>query len=440
LEESSGIYAREFCNIAVTLYYLFLFLVPFQEHPILGAQLFHVGWFPVTPIKLVGILLVAATILAPRPRDAAPRPGAGILLLFAAFALFQVFGTTLSSLSFPATDASTLLSFAILMFATSMLINTEHRLRNTIRVIVLVETFASTWLYKQYYIYHWPRPLGPSADPNYEALSLVMTVPLAIWLTSYEDRNLWKWVGRICTPILAFAVFVSQSRGGLLALIVMAVLAWVNSARKMRLVVGFMAAVAFMFAIGPNQMIKRLQQIQFQGQAETGAEVSTRARVELARAGVFMMEAHPVFGVGLGQFQPSEFHYNPLLISLEAHPHIAHNTYVQLGAEGGLLTLALYLAILGVTLATCRKAQKTSGVPDATAALALAFQVGLIGIMVAEFFLTAQYIKEVWVFISLTPNLYTIALHAAAKSKKTVPAAGTESAKPVILMPRLRTG
>ena len=60
--------------------------------------------------------------------------------------------------------------------------------------------------------------------------------------------------------------------------------------------------------------------------------------------------------------------------------------------------------------------------------------------MVAEIFLTAQYIKEVWVFISLTPNLYTIALHAAAKSKKTVPAAGTESAKPVILMPRLRTG
>ena len=43
--------------------------------------------------------------------------------------------------------------------------------------------------------------------------------------------------------------------------------------------------------------------------------------------------------------------------------------------------------------------------------------------MVAEFFLTAQYIKEVWVFISLTPNLYAISLHAAAMSKKTVPAA-----------------
>ena len=70
------------------LYFIFLFLVPFQDHPILGAQIFRVGSFPITPIKLVGIPLVAAAILLPRPRDAAPRPNGGILLLFAAFAVF----------------------------------------------------------------------------------------------------------------------------------------------------------------------------------------------------------------------------------------------------------------------------------------------------------------------------------------------------------------
>jgi len=423
----------------VTLYFLFLFLVPFQQHPILGAQLFHVGSFPITPVKLVGIPLVAAALLLPRPRDAAPRPSAGILLLFAAFALFQVLGTTLSSLSFPAADASTLFSFAILMVATNLLISTQHRMQMTIRVIVLVETFASTWLYKQYYIYHWPRPLGPSADPNYEALSLVMTVPLAIWLIRYEQRDLWKWVGRICSPILAFAVFVSQSRGGLLALIVMAALAWLNSQHKTRLAVGSAVALALMLAIGPGQMIKRLQQIQIGGQAQSGAEISTRARIELARAGLRMMEHHPVFGVGLGQFQSFEFHYNPLLIRLEGHPHIAHDTYVQLGAEGGIPTLALYLAILAVTLATCRSAQKAPGVPEDISALALSFQIGLIGIMVAEFFLSAQYIKEVWVFISLMPNLYAISLYAAAMSRKTA-SAQTGPATPIALRPRLRTG
>ncbi|MFZ0244520.1 O-antigen ligase family protein [Candidatus Binatus sp.] len=423
----------------MTLYFIFLFLVPFQEHPILGAQLFHVGIFPITPIKLVGIPLVAAALLLPRPRDAVARPGPEILLLFAGFALFQVLGTTLSSLSFPVLDASTLFSFAILMVATNLLICTQHRLEMTIRVIVLVETFASTWMYKQYYIYHWPRPLGPSADPNYEALSLVVTVALAIWMARYETRNLWKRVGWICTPILAFAVFISQSRGGLLALTVMAVLAWVNSQRKMQLLAGFVAATAFMFAIAPGQMLERIQQIQIAGQAETGAEVSTRARVELAKAGIGMMEAHPFFGVGLGEFKSVEFHYNPVLTDLEPEPKIAHDTYVQLGAEGGIPTLALYLAILLLTLATCRRVQKATGMPDDVAALALSFQIGLIGIMVAEFFLTAQYIKEVWVLISLAPNLYAISLHTAALSKKAA-SAHPEPVKPMVLRPRLRTG
>lgn len=424
----------------MTLYFIFLFLVPFQEHPFFGAQLFHVGPLPITPIKLVAIPLVAAAILLGRPRDAAPRPSAAILLLFAAFALFQVLGTTLSSLRFPQTDLSTLFSFAILMLATNLLVSTQRRLQLTIRAIVLVETFATAWMYRQYYILHWPRPLGPSSDPNYEALSLVMTVALAIWMALYEERDLWKWAGRICTPILAFAVFISQSRGGLLALMVMAALAWMNSRHKMRLTAGFAAAAVFMLAIGPGKTLQRFEQIQIQGAAQSGAGISTRARFELGRAGIRMMEAHPVFGVGLGQFKANEIQYNPVLDSLEAHPHIAHNTYVQLGAEGGIPTLALYLAILGVTLATFRSVRKFPGIPEDIATLALSFQIGLIGIMVAEIFLSAQYVKEVWIFISLAPNFYAISLQAAAMSRKTVSVVRTEPAAPIALRPRLRTG
>lgn len=420
---------------------MFLFLVPFQEHPILGAPLFTIGQIPITLIKVVGVPLVAAALLLPRPRDAAPRPGPTILLLFAAFALYQIIGTFLSSLSFPATDLSTLFAFAILIFATSLLICTRNRMQMTIRTIVLVETFASTWLYKQYYIYHWPRPIGPSNDPNYEALSLVIALPLALWLARHEVRYFWKWVGLICSPILAFAVFVSQSRGALLALTVMAGLAWMNSRHKMRLALGFAAAGAFMLAIAPSQMLQRIEQMQLRGEATTGAGESTRDRVELARAGLHMMEAHPVFGIGLGQFKAVEFHYNRILEDLEPDPKVAHNTYVQLGAEGGVPTLALYLAILAVTLATSRRAQKLPGVPEDISALALSFQIGLIGIMVSEFFLTAQYIKGVWVFISLAPNLYAISLHVATGKKRTVSASAVPAAQPAILVkPRRATG
>ncbi len=421
----------------MALYFFFLFLIPFQDQPTLGAHLFEIGKIPITPVKLAAIPLVAASLLLTRPRDAAPRPS-GVLLLFAAFALFQVVGTTLSSVRFPETDISILFSFAILLFATSVLISTQRRLRMAIRAIVLIETLVSWWMYKQYYILHMPRPIGPSTDPNYEALSLVMTVPLAIWMARYEERDLWKWAGRICTPILVFAVFLSQSRGGLLALVVIAALAWVNSRRKMQLLVRLAAAAAFLFAIGPSQILTRIQQIQIKGQAQSGAGFSTRVRVELARAGIRMMEAHPVFGVGLGQFRSVEYQYSPALGALGSKHHVAHNTYVELGAEGGIPTLALYLAILGGALAACRSSQKLPGVPEDISALALSFQLGLIGIMVAEFFLSATYIKEVWVIISLAPCLYAISLQAAAMNRKTV-SAQPEPATPMAPRPRLRS-
>ena len=111
----------------------------------------------------------------------------------------------------------------------------------------------------------------------------------------------------------------------MLALVVMAGLAWMNSRHKMQLMAGFAVAAAFMFAIGPGQMIERIQQIQIAGEAETGAEVSTRARVELAKAGLRMMEAHPLFGIGLDQFKSVEFHYNPVLTDLEPEPK-SHTT------------------------------------------------------------------------------------------------------------------
>ena len=79
------------------------------------------------------------------------------------------------------------------------------------------------------------------------------------------------------------------------------------------------------------------------------------------------------------------------------------------------------------------------GLPEDIAALALSFQIGLIGIMVAEFFLTAQYIKEVWVFISLAPNLYAIS--ASSRGDERENATRSDRARDaIVLRPRLRTG
>jgi hypothetical protein len=77
-------------------------------------------------------------------------------------------------------------------------------------------------------------------------------------------------------------------------------------------------------------------------------------------------------------------------------------------------------------------------VPGEIGALAWAFQVGLIGTMVAQFFISAEYIKEVWVFISLAPNLYAISLHLAQEATAKAVPAQPRPVTPIVVKPRLR--
>ena len=85
----------------MTLYYLFLLLIPFQTHPKLGATLVSIAGFPVTPIKVEGLLTLAAAFLLPRPRDAARQLPTSISLLYAVFACFPLFGTVVLQRPFP---------------------------------------------------------------------------------------------------------------------------------------------------------------------------------------------------------------------------------------------------------------------------------------------------------------------------------------------------
>ena len=54
-------------------YYLLLFFTRFHSDPRLGETLFNAAFVQVTPVKVVGLLTVAAALVAPRPADAAPR-------------------------------------------------------------------------------------------------------------------------------------------------------------------------------------------------------------------------------------------------------------------------------------------------------------------------------------------------------------------------------
>ncbi len=397
-------------------YYLFLLLAPFQDHPILGASLVNLGFMPLTPVKVAGILMLAYAFLTQPPADAAPSLPTHMPMLYLFFAVVPVFSTIAFRLPVPQASISALISFGFLLIATRKLITNPTRARNTVRMLVFAETFASLWLYKQYYIQHWPRPIGPSSDPNYEALAIVMVIPLAVWLLRYDENKLWRFIGLGCTPVLIFAVFLSQSRGGLLALAVLMVTGWFKGGRKPALLIAGIFLIGLTALLAPSRTWERVRQTSITGQATSGGEVSSRTRVELIKAGIHMMEKHPVLGIGLERFQPNVFKYNPNLADVISRNHIAHNTYVQIGAECGLPILAIFLAILLQSLFDYRAIQRLAP-PGGfeLAALGMAMELGLYAYGIAAFFLSAQLVKSIWVYVFLSHNLREIAAAEGAK-------------------------
>lgn len=116
-----------------------------------------------------------------------------------------------------------------------------------VRVTILASALASLWIYKQHFVQHLDRPAGLEQDPNYEALTLVTSIPLAIWMARHEIGRWWRHIGAGCAGLMGLGVALTQSRGGLIALGVMGLVMPPFTRRKIR-TLALLAGAAILFA------------------------------------------------------------------------------------------------------------------------------------------------------------------------------------------------
>ena len=121
-------------------------------------------------------------------------------------------------------------------------------------------------------------------------------------------------------------------------------------------------------------------------------------------------------GVGAGNFSRSAKHYvlQPgALFRTDVvifNPSVTHNTYIQIGAELGLVGLGLFVAIVGFSLAAALQAAKnfrSRGDPGGEV-LARCLAIGLVGILVADTFISQMYNKQLWLLLGLGPAMLAI--------------------------------
>jgi O-antigen ligase len=144
---------------------------------------------------------------------------------------------------------------------------------------------------------------------------------------------------------------------------------------------------------------------------------SGTGRLDLWHIGWRMVEQNPVQGVGAGNYPVSSVHYllEPGAIERSDFfvgvPKVAHNTYLQLWAELGLVGLILYLLIVGFCLQSTLKAVREFREQDDVRMeiIARALFVALAGLLAADFFGSRLFAKEGWLLLALGPVLLGIA-------------------------------
>ncbi len=205
------------------------------------------------------------------------------------------------------------------------------------------------------------RVYGTFAQPNPFAGYLNLALPLAAALAIFGKDVRERWIAGGASAVLLVALLFSTSRGGLLGLLAAVATLALAGVRKPRFVVpALVGAVALVALAWVTQLIPsslqqrvlhalRLEDLSLNG-AVTSQNFSTMERLAHWVAGLRMFVAHPILGVGAGNYDAAYARY---VVDPTTWPDSlghAHNYYINTAAETGVLGLLTFLAFTACTL------------------------------------------------------------------------------------------
>lgn len=252
----------------------------------------------------------------------------------------------------PAFQMKRLVEFAkivgIALF-TSAVVQTREHMRLLIWVIALSLGFygVKNGIWGIVTLGQTPIRQGPGGlmfDNNDFSLALCMAIPMLWMIGASEKRVVLARAFQAMVPLTAFTVLLTHSRGGLLSLVgCLGVLVWHSKHRTKAIVAALVLAVVGV-SMMPADMRERFASI-----ADFKNDGSANARFRSWAVAVRMATANPLLGVGLSNFRGSYLKYqpNPTAQELAGEDiYVAHNSYLQIWAETGTISLLLYLGLI----------------------------------------------------------------------------------------------
>jgi len=211
-------------------------------------------------------------------------------------------------------------------------------------------------------------------------MELLVPIPLVISLSRLATEKTRIAAG-VAAAIMTGTIFLSGSRGGMLAVFAELALFGVillRQKRSARVALGMAAfavvLISLLVWLGGKELTSRLGSIS----QEARGEISGGMRLSIYKDGIRMFGHRPVLGWGLGTFPVIYPQFRSFYTNFFVNE--AHNDYVQLLAEMGILGFGTMLWFLTVLYRqTQRKIAKWP--TEVTGAATLACSLGVVGIL-----------------------------------------------------------
>lgn len=382
------------------LFYLLVSVMPFVRHPFWSI---FIG--SLTLVKVAGLLCVGYALFYASTRRSSPdylrtwQARLAVTLCFIGMASYVVIGSRIPIEISPFLSYASFLAF---FYITLNVVDSVRRLRWVLLVATGSMGYASLHVVREWQNSGFDfgyRPGWVTGDPNYYTLSALLCLPLGFYLLRPRQPAWERYFCLVCLGLTLVGVALAASRGGLLGLAASVLVAAWRARHRVKVMGAAMALLVPLMILSPSSPVGRLLNPTFSDQH------SADSRLILWSAGLKMVQASPILGVGVGN-------YKAALDRIQGPGYrvkfsVAHNTYIEIAAELGLPGLAVFLGIFVTTLwglERVRRAARRGGSPLVGRA-AEGIQVGLVGYAVAIVFVSAEYHKFFWLVVFLSACL-----------------------------------
>ena len=272
---------------------------------------------------------------------------------------------------------------------------------------------ARTWLERGMGFTPWGLKGPPGFFDNSSDFSseMLMFAPIAFELALFlkpRARRVTYWFLMLGAVTGAMTVLGASSRGSQVALAFQG--AWIAIQRKLKLrvLVGIVLLAGLGFAMLPAAEKARF--------LRSGTDKTSVQRLDYWRAGLRMIEHHPVFGVGFFNFAPVYAVQEPSKL-FDGRAQLPHNIFIQVGTDAGLVGLGIFLILIYRNFKIAREIRRTcdknEAVPAFASPVARALTVTAWGFVIAGQFNTVSYYPFLWINLALTVALANIVRRAA---------------------------